>query len=166
MPITLNCPFCSKKIVAKDELGGKWAKCPACGNKVMIPSPKDKDELKLSPVDEKFEAHEEELMKETFKLTERILHETGIYEQPEPHPSTTKISDEELTNRIIKYLKEMAKGDLDGAQKTAEVIYPFRQRAKKILKLISDDNIPKPRLADIPKQVLAGFVKNLHTRLS
>lgn len=37
MPISIQCPGCHKSLKAKDELGGKRVKCPACGTAVVVP---------------------------------------------------------------------------------------------------------------------------------
>src|SRR5438034_10143985 len=38
MPISVTCT-CGKRLKAKDEMAGKRARCPACGNSVLIPDP-------------------------------------------------------------------------------------------------------------------------------
>lgn len=38
MPITITC-FCGKKLRARDELAGTRAKCPACGQMLLVPPP-------------------------------------------------------------------------------------------------------------------------------
>lgn len=38
MPIAITC-FCGKKLRAPDELAGSRAKCPACGQMLLVPSP-------------------------------------------------------------------------------------------------------------------------------
>jgi hypothetical protein len=40
MPITVSCP-CGKKLTAPDDLAGKRAKCPACGEAVNVPDVPD-----------------------------------------------------------------------------------------------------------------------------
>src|SRR5262245_66564646 len=35
--ITFTCDSCRKKFTVKDELAGKKAKCPGCGNPLIVP---------------------------------------------------------------------------------------------------------------------------------
>lgn len=37
MSIRVECPGCQKKLNAKDELGGKRARCPSCGQVLLVP---------------------------------------------------------------------------------------------------------------------------------
>jgi len=99
-------------------------------------------------------------------IRNRILQEREVPGAAEPAAWTSKISDKELTKNIIVYLRLMADGDLDEAQKTAELIAPTGIRAVEILDRIAVSDMPEPELADIPKQVLAGLIRNLRTRIS
>ena len=167
MPITFHCEHCGKKIEAQDSAGGKWGNCPACHNRLYIPSPAPADDLKVAPVDETDEEKRQRLMAETYQLTQDILQEREVPEgAAEPAAWTSKISDKELTKNIIVYLRLMADGNLDEAQKTAEVIAPTGMRAVEILDRIAVSDMPEPELSDIPKQVLAGLIRNLRTRIS
>ncbi len=38
VPIDVTCE-CGKKLRARDELGGRWVRCPACKNELLIPLP-------------------------------------------------------------------------------------------------------------------------------
>jgi len=169
MPIKFQCSLCGKKIEAPDSAGGKWGKCPGCHNKVYVPQPiSEEDELKLAPIDETEEQKQKQLMHETFELTREILQEKGVPE-PEAGPSPaggSDISEEKLTEIIIRYLRQMAGGDLDDAQRTAESIVPHRRKAAGILDGFARSPAPDPELEDIPKQVLSGLIRNLKTRIS
>lgn len=167
MAITFHCNHCGKKVEAQDSAAGKWAKCPACHNKIYVPDLEADEELKLAPVDETEEEKKKRLMAETYQLTQDILQEREIPESAaglgRPAP---EISDKELTKNIIVYLRQMADGDLDDAQKTADSIAPYGRQAIKILDEIALSEMPEPELADIPQQVLSGLIRNLRTRIS
>ena len=167
MPIRLHCDHCGKKIEAPDSAGGKWGKCPACHNKVYVPQPAADDELKLAPIDETEEERRKRLMHESFELTKDILHEKAP-DPAEPAAGGTapEISEEELTNHVIRYLRQMADGALDEAQNTADRIAPHRRAAIAILDSLAKSDAPDPELEDIPAQVLSGLIRNMRTRLS
>jgi DNA-directed RNA polymerase subunit RPC12/RpoP len=164
MGISFHCESCKKKITAPDNAGGKWGKCPYCNHKCYVPAPKkdDEEELKLAPIDEEEEKKYEKMMRETQNLTGVLLHQKEM--PPEPVPNG-KGEDKQLTGRIITYLRQMADGQLDDAQKTADKIVPYKNQAKKILENILLAERPEPELADVPKKVLVGFVRNIVTRM-
>jgi hypothetical protein len=169
MPIKFNCSLCGKKIEAPDSAGGKWGKCPGCHNKVYVPQPvAEEEELKLAPVDETEEQRQKQLMLETFQITTDILQEKNVPDTPGgPAPGgASDISEEKLTDLILRYLRQMANGDLDEAQRTAELIVPHRRRTTLILDRLVTSKEPDPELEDIPKQVLLGYIRNLRTRIS
>ncbi|MEN6335772.1 MAG: hypothetical protein ABFE01_16085 [Phycisphaerales bacterium] len=169
MTIKLQCGLCGKKIEAPDSAGGKWGKCPGCHNKVYVPQPVvEDDELKLAPLDQTEEQRQRQLMLETLALTRDILQEKNVPEGGQgagPTPGTD-ISEEKLTDFILRYLRQMANGDLDDAQRTAEQILPHRRKATLILDKLVTSKEPDPELEDIPKQVLLGYIRNLRSRLS
>ncbi len=169
MPIKFQCSLCGKKIEAPDSAGGKWGKCPGCHNKVYVPQPlTEEDEIKLAPIDETEEQKQKQLMHETFEITREILLEKSAPEA-EAGPAPTggsDISEEKLTEIIIRYLRQMANGDLDEAQRTAELIIPHRRKAATILDAFAHSQTPDPELEDIPRQVLSGLIRNLKTRIS
>ena len=75
MAITFHCEHCGKKIEAPDNAGGKWGKCPACHNKVYVPSSDAGEELKLAPIDATDLAEQSRLMAETRRIEQEILSE-------------------------------------------------------------------------------------------
>jgi DNA-directed RNA polymerase subunit RPC12/RpoP len=167
MAIIFHCEHCGKKIEAPDSAGGKRSKCPACHNKLYVPGLDSDEELKLTPIDTDNDAKQKELMAETYKLTQEILLERDVPEGPAgAAASAPEISDKELTKNIITYLRQMADGKLDEAQRTADSIAPYGPQAVKILDRIALSEMPEPELADIPQQVLSGLIRNLRTRIS
>jgi len=162
MAIVFHCEYCGKKIEAADTAGGKWGKCPACHNKLYVPSVDTGEELKLTPIDETAVERAHRLMAETHKLTQDILKEREIPDGPAPLAGAVyQMGDRELTQNIIMYFRQMVYGELDEAERTAALIAPFGQRAVVIIDRIALSEIPEPELADIPPQVLAGSIRTL-----
>jgi hypothetical protein len=171
MSITFSCEYCGRKIEAPDDAGGKWGKCPGCKSKVYVPSKQqEEEELRLAPLDSEEERRQKELIAETIRLREDILSET---EAPEEGTGAKKeaavggpgkLSEAELTMSIIGYLRQMADGELEEAERTAKSIIPNGGKAVRIIERIGLSQIPEPELADIPQQVLSGLIKNLRSR--
>lgn len=167
MAIIFHCVHCGRKIEAQDSAGGKWGKCPACHNKIYVPNLAAEEELKLAPIDESEEEKRKRLLDETHKLTQDILQERDMPEGPaEIAEPLSTMSKKELTKNIIMYLRLMADGELDEAQRVADKIAPYSRQAVEILDRIALSEIPEPELADIPQQVLSGFIRKLRTRIS
>jgi len=166
MSIKFHCEHCGKKIDAPDTAGGKRGKCPACHNKVYVPQMEADDELKLSPIDETEEQRQKRLLAETFQLTQNILQEKDVPDAPKASGSSATMAEEELTDAIVGYLRQVADGNLDGAQRIAETIAAHHLQAKGILEQLARNDPPDPKLQDIPTQVLAGLIRNLRTRIS
>ena len=166
MTISFHCEYCNKKIEAKDTAGGKWANCPACHNKIYIPAPiPDDEELRLAPIDENERKKQEELMAETFQLSQRILNEREVPDEPAKE-AIAKMSDEQLAKKIVTYLRLMANGDLDQAQQIAGQIKPYSQKAVAVLDRIAISEMPEPGLEDVPLQVLSGLIRTLRNEIS
>ena len=166
MSITFHCEHCGKKIEAQDSAGGRWGKCPACHNKLYVPnlSSGSEEELKLAPIDDKEEARRKQLMAETYKISQDILLERENSNGPAA-VSASQMNEKELTTRIITYLRQVADGQLDQAEKTAHSIAPYSARAVKIIDKIALSEIPEPELADIPQQVLSSLIRALRGRI-
>ncbi len=168
MSIKFHCEHCGKKIDAPDSAGGKWGKCPACHNKVYVAQADGgDDELRLAPIDETEDERQKRLLAETFQLTQNILQERSVPDAAAaPVGSGADIDKEKLTEIIIRYLRQMADGSLDEAQRTAESIASYRRQSKEIIDQIATSDPPDPELMDIPPHVLSGFIRNLRTRIS
>ncbi len=168
MSITFHCEHCGKKIEASDNAGGRWGKCPACHNKLYVPSLNSSgEELKLTPLDATDLEEQKRLMAETYKVTQDILQEreppNGSVGSAEP---AFEISEKELTTNIIMYLRQMADGELDQAERITDLIAGSGDKAVKILDEIALSEMPEPELADIPPQVLSGLIRTLRTKIS
>jgi hypothetical protein len=166
MAIKFHCSNCGKKIEAPDSAGGKWGKCPGCHTKLYVPLPQTDDGLKLSPVDETDEQRQRQLLQETFRLTQDILQEKNIPEANSPAGAGPDVGERQLTDHIIRYLRQMANGELDAAQHTADLIVPHRRKVGAILDQLIRSKTPDPELEGIPQQVLSGLIRNLRTRIS
>ncbi|MHC4432476.1 MAG: hypothetical protein ACYTBS_11615 [Planctomycetota bacterium] len=167
MAITFHCEHCNKKIEASDTVGGRMGKCPACHNRIYVPLPDSDEELKLAPIDTDFLEREKQLMAETHRLTQDILKEREIPDGPrDTGGAVYELSDKELTKNVIMYLRQMAQGELDEADRTGSLIAPCGDRVTQILDRISLSEIPEPELADIPQQLLSQAIRALRARIN
>lgn len=167
MAITFHCEHCGKKIEAADTAGGKWGKCPACHNKLYVPSPEVGEELKLAPLDQSDQERKKRLMAETYRLTQDILQEREVPDGPAAPPAGAmyELSEQELKRHVVAYLRQMAEGELDDAERTAALIAPSRDSVVRIVDRIALSEIPESELADIPQQMLAGAIRALRNRI-
>jgi DNA-directed RNA polymerase subunit RPC12/RpoP len=165
MSISFKCQRCKKKIKAPDKDGGKYGQCPHCNYRCYIPSPPDENEpeLKLAAIDENEESDYNEMMRNTHDLTQNILHERAG-DEPDDAPRGA-MSEKELVRSIIMYLRMVADGRLDQAERMAAKIKPHAAAAKQILKKITRAERHEPELADIPPKLLMGLIKNLDDTL-
>ena len=173
MAIIFHCEHCGRKIEAADTAGGKWGKCPACHNRLYVPASESEEELKLAPLDETELERKQRLMAEANRLTQDILQEREIPEgatEPGDPIGTTglgfEMSQIELKQYIVKYLKLMADSELYEAQQIASLITPHSARAVKILNEIALRGISEPELAGISQLVLSGLIKSLRDEIS
>lgn len=167
MAIAFHCEHCGRKIEAPDNAGGKWGKCPACHNKVYVPGSDSGEELKLAPINTTDLTKQKQLIAETQRIEQEILSEKedvpdGVVESAAP---VYDMSDKELTKDIIIYLRLMADGDLEQAERIEASVINCGKRALKILDGIAVSEIPEPELADIPLQILAGLVRTLRSKI-
>jgi hypothetical protein len=107
------------------------------------------------------------LMAETRRIEQEILSEQDevLDDSAERAVPVYDVSDRELSKNIIVYLRLMADGDLEQAERIAGSIIHSGKRALKILDGIAVSEIPEPELADIPSQVLSGLVRTLRSRI-
>lgn len=169
MPITLHCESCKKKIKAPDTAGGKWGNCPYCKHKCYIPLPPDDNEpeLRLIPLDEKEETQFHELMNETKNLTKTILKENAnLDEALGTTASSRSVEEKEVIKRCILYLRQMADGSLNPAERTLNDLKKNKRHALRILSAMARSEKPEPELADIADGVLQGLIRDASSKLS
>ena len=167
MGISFHCECCKKRVKAPDGAGGKWGNCPHCDHRCYIPLPPDPDEeeLVLAPLDASEETQYEEQMRESSNLTQHILHETVLDDEPVAATTVTEYDEKELIKHIIVYLRQMADGELPEARKTAGKIGRFAPAARNILKKMARAERPEPELADIAPKVLQSLIKKLSAEM-
>jgi hypothetical protein len=175
MAITIHCDYCGKKIEANEKAAGKWGKCPYCHNKIYVPNLNVEDDLKLAPVDEEEEKRKQQLMAETFRLEQEILGERAVPETeknegPPPVSASAGLGDDAvdedaLYETIVRYLRQMADGDLNEAATTLISVKSAGEISLKLIDRIALAEIPEAELSDIPPQVLAGLIRNLRSEI-
>lgn len=172
MAIEFHCQHCGHLVRTADEHAGKRGKCPRCNNSVYIPTPSEQIEpLKLTPLDDADERHEQELLEESRELAQRILQEKDVPPESVAHPAPRPepVGDIRLTaanmeNLVIEYALNMAQGNLREAEELALEIRTNMRAAEEVMQRLTVDEIPPPRLAKIPRPVLVGFFKQLREK--
>jgi hypothetical protein len=172
MAIEFHCEHCGKLVRAADEYAGKRGKCPGCQQSVYIPTP-EIEPLSILPVDKDDEQRQRELLDETRRLTQTIMHERDnlppevprAAKQPRPVPEgDARLSHAVMEEAVVNYAKAMAAGDLErAAELTREIRRDFRL-ADEIIQRVMVDEIPPAELADIPRPVLIAFFKQLREK--
>ena len=167
MTITFHCKYCSKKIDASEKVAGKWGKCPSCHNKVYVPSlnADDDDDIQLAPMDKGEEEKKRKLMAETFAISQDILDEKEVPNEQGPAINTSQVDGKSLKGDIVSYLRLMVDGDLDRAAAISTTISQSGDQAMQILDEIALSDIGEPELADIPQNVLSGFIRDLRAKI-
>jgi DNA-directed RNA polymerase subunit RPC12/RpoP len=169
MTISFHCESCKKKIKAPDEAGGKWGKCPYCTHRCYVPLPKsdDEPELKLAPIDDAEETHMTDLMRQTRELSQKILHERQALEDtPGEDPNEHKAIEKDIIKKSILYLRQMADGELQQAEKTFEQLRRHKKPSLRILSAMARAERPEPELSDIADNILQGLIRDASTKLS
>lgn len=169
MTISLHCESCKKKIKAPDEAGGKWGKCPFCAHRCYIPLPKsdDEPELKLAPIDKAAESRVTDLMRQTYEISQRILHERdALDDEPGEDPNSQKAIENDVIKKSILYLRQMVDGDLQQADKTFEQLRRHKRSSLRILSSMARAERPEPELADVADGVLQGLIRDASSKLS
>ncbi len=169
MSISFHCESCKKKIKAPDETGGKWGKCPSCKHRCYIPLPKNDDEpeLKLAPLDIMEETHIDSLMRETYDVTHTILKERQpLNDGPDDDPRNKEAVEKDVIKHNILYLRQMADGQLDQAEKTFDRLRRHRKHTLRVLSAMGRAERPEPELADVPNNVLQGLIRDVSAKLS
>lgn len=168
MSIVIHCQNCKKKIKAPDSFGGKYGKCPFCQHKNYIPLPQepDFDEIKLAPIDDQDQKQKQQMLLETYSLTQQILQENQIPDEVNldnggEREHQEEIPSNQLLNLIIKYLSNMAHSNLDAAQNILKDIIPHKEKANDLLDRLLRAGAGEKELQDISPTILKGLIANL-----
>lgn len=164
MGISFKCECCEKKIKAPDSAGGKWGACPGCNHRCYIPPPQadDEDELTLAPLDPNEESQYQDMMKETYNLTKKVISETSM---PDDDDAGEPFSERAMLRHIIMYLRYVAEGKLENAESTIPKIATHKEQARDLLKRMARAEQAEPELQDINPKLLLGLMKNLNSKL-
>jgi DNA-directed RNA polymerase subunit RPC12/RpoP len=168
MTISFHCESCKKKIKAPDETGGKWGKCPYCKHRCYIPLPKSEDEpeLRLMPIDAADETQVDNLMRQTYELTQEILHERQpIDDGPGDDLNAQKAIEKDIIKKSILYIRQMADGELVQAEKTLESLKRHKKPSLRVLSAMARAERPEPELSDIADGVLQGLIRDVSAKL-
>lgn len=165
--IEFHCNHCGKMIKTSGEHAGKRGKCPHCHNVVYIPTPDDELEpLRLAPVDDEDEQERRQLEEESRKIAQRLRSESDdvppeLAEKSTPAPEGDARLPSDMELLVTEYILCMSQGKLDEAEKLAEEIRKDMGRAEDFIQRLTMDELPPAQLADIPRAVINGFVKQL-----
>ena len=169
MVIEFRCHHCNNMVRAPDDAGGKMGRCPYCQNQVYIATPADQlEELDLAPVDAEDRAQQRALERETEELMERIREDrpapedADVGSQGGADAGARRSTVEEL---VVKYLVAMKNADLSGAERVVSRLSGSAGEAKRAAERIAADPLPPAELADVPPNVMRGFIKQLLARL-
>jgi hypothetical protein len=165
MSISFHCERCKKKVKAPDSAGGKYGNCPFCKHKCYIPLPAsdDEPELRLAPIDEGEEDQYSRMMRETHNLSQNILHETATGGDGEDAGGA--VDDKEVLKTVVIYLRMMADGELEQAERLAGKMKRYGEQVKEILRRMAKAERREPELEGIPPKLLDGLMKNLFARM-
>jgi hypothetical protein len=166
MSIEFHCPKCGKGIKAPDDGGGKRGECPSCHQSVYIPTPEDKLEpLDLAPIDETEEQQREEMLKESQRLMEETRHASSAPAEDSPRAGgkapASATPDVDVYQLVIQFAEKMSAGDLGDAESIGRTLRRYPQKTQEAVDQILMDEMPPNELADIPRPVLSGFLKQL-----
>lgn len=170
MSIELRCESCGKMLRASRESYGKRSKCPACGNEVYIRTPPTElDELPLAPEDEAERLRAEALQAERRQLDRAIAHEAPRTEDggaaARGSRGTPTADAPNVREMVVDYLLALRGSQLSKADDLLASLLHHRAAARDEVERLTNDQIPPGQLADVPRAVLQGFLKNLRSQL-
>jgi hypothetical protein len=166
MAISFHCESCKQKVRAPDGAGGKWGSCPYCKHRCYIPLPRSEDEpeLCLAPIEESEASRIDMLKSQTHVLTRQLLQETDLPE--EVAGGTDAVDEKAVIKMCILYLRQIADGELDGAENTISKLKVCKRTTLRILSSMSRAERPEPELSDIPDKILQKLIQDAGTKLS
>ena len=168
MAIEFHCEHCGKLVKAPDEAGGKKGKCPGCQQTVYIPTPREQIEpLEIAPIDANEEQERQRLLDETRNIQRQLMDEReapAAPATPTPSGGAMPMPKLDMETLIVEYALAMADGNLEEAEKLAEDIHSDMNAANEVMQRMTADEMPPAQLANIPRPVLIGFLKQLQVK--
>jgi len=109
----------------------------------------------------------EQLMLETHHLTHEILSQSALPEDDSTHAGSERaLQEKEIIKLCILYLRQVADGELDPAEKTLPQMKKNKKLVLRTLASMARAERPEPELADLPPAILQGLIRDTHTQLS
>jgi len=177
MAIEFHCEHCNHRVRAPDDAGGRTGKCPHCHNATYIPRPpaRGEDDLDLAPLDDREEERRKRAEAEDAALRMKLLHERsapgdrqlpgGAKSRPSTATPAAPATAKHLTSLIVNYVEAMSGGRLEKAEELARQLTAHRAQAFAILDDMGREELSAYGLPNLPKPVLAGFLKQLRSKL-
>lgn len=164
MSIEFHCPKCGAQVKAPNDAGGRRGKCPSCEQSVYIPTPEDQLEpLELEPLNEEEERRQQELLEESRRLAEETRRTAAKTRGGETN-AQRGAPDVDVQQLVTDYAQRMSAGELEDAESIAKVLARHPEQTREVAEQILMDEVPPEELSDIPRPVLAGFLKQLTQR--
>jgi len=166
MSITFRCEHCRKEVEAPDDAGGKRGKCPFCGQSNYIPLPVGEDDvLPLAPIDEEDERRREEEVRKLLQQEQDLLSAIGGEAAP-PLEHRKDLKSADLHHFVVNYCLDVAKGNLQRAEKHAEQLKRFGRQGLEAVDDFISGKVLEPALDAIPTKTLQGLLKKMRERIS
>ncbi len=167
MSIEIHCQGCGKLIRAPRDAAGRWARCPACGREMYIPTPPEEiEELPLSPEDTALLEREATLQAERRRLDSVIRREKEApNESSGRRAAPRETTAAGISESVIEYLRAMERSDLGIADRVLPLLQKHRTEALALLDRLAADQMPPAALSHIPPGVYQGFLKHLRSQL-
>jgi hypothetical protein len=176
MSIELHCTSCNHLIKAPDEAAGRMGKCPHCGGTNYIPH-QGGDELDLAPLDANEEKKRTNAALEDAAYQRSLLHERSMPGEPGGKGAVRKpgapgqpavpagMTSREIVSHIVHYIDAMSAGKLPQADEIASQLSKYKTATLKTLDDMAREDLSGYGLPALPKPVLNGFLKQLHSKL-
>lgn len=166
MSIEVHCVGCGKLLKAPETAGGKWSKCPACGQRLYVPlAESERDEIPLAPEDTDLYQQEKRLRAERLELDRQLRGETKEPPENAAGGGTSRAAADDVESMVIDYLRAMRDSDFTGADDILSRLLKQRSAAIRVVDHLANDQIPPQGLSDVPGAVYQGFLKNLRSQL-
>jgi len=162
MSIKFSCEHCHREVNAPDQAAGKRGKCPYCGQSSYIPAPvSDEDVLDLAPIDEDEERKRKAEIEALRQAEHDLIAEQRGSDEP-PLEQRDDVQSDDLHHFVVNYCLDMFAGKLDRARMHADKLRTFGPAGRQAIRDFQSGKVTEDALADIPKPVLLGFLKELN----